>query len=205
MKLVLVRHGETEWNKTGRFQGHCDVALNDRGVAQARATAQAVAGWQHTAVYSSPLSRAMQVAKEISHLSGMPVVPVAYFKELRLGDLEGVTGEELRRGWPELYTTWRGNPGAAVMPNGESLVELQERAWSALMDLEQIHGADDAVIVVSHNFAIRTMIGKLLGMPLANFHRMSLNLASICIIESDQRGRRLVRYNSIHHLSPESR
>ena len=205
MKLVLVRHGETEWNKTGRFQGHYDVALNGRGVAQALETARAVAEWQHTAVYSSPLNRAMQVAQEISNLSGKPVVPVDYFMELSLGDLEGVTGQELRRGWPELYTTWRGNPGAAVMPNGESLVQLQERAWSALMDLEQKHGADEAVIVVSHNFAIRTMIGKLLGVPLANFHRMSLNLASICVIECDQRGRRLVSYNSVHHLSPENR
>tara|TARA_B100000315_G_scaffold41093_1_gene35907 strand:- start:2174 stop:2791 length:618 start_codon:yes stop_codon:yes gene_type:complete len=205
MRLVLVRHGETEWNKLGRFQGQNDVELNEKGAAQARESAQAVAMLQHSAVYSSPLHRTMQVAEEISRLSGMPVVPVPEFMELKLGDLEGITGQDLRTTWPELYTTWRSDPGRVSMPNGESLAELQERAWCALMDLEQTHQRDEAVIVVSHNFAIRTMIGKLLGMPLSNFHRMSLNLASICVIECDRRGRRLTSYNSTFHLSPENR
>ncbi len=205
MKLVLVRHGETEWNKLGRFQGHHDVELNEKGAAQARETAQAVAKWQHSAVFSSPLHRAMRVAEEISLLSGMPVVPVPEFMELKLGDLEGITGADLRKTWPELSTTWRSDPGRVVMPNCESLAQLQERAWCALIDLEQNHQGDETVIVVSHNFAIRTMIGKLLGMPLSNFHRMSLNLASICVIECDRRGRRLISYNSTFHLSPENR
>jgi probable phosphoglycerate mutase len=205
MKLVLVRHGETDWNKLGRFQGHRDVELNEKGSAQAQETAPAVAKWQHSAVYSSPLHRAMRVAEEISLLSGMPVVPVPEFMELKLGDLEGITGEDLRKTWPELAATWRSDPGRVLMPNGESLAQLQERAWCALMDLEQAHQKDEAVIVVSHNFAIRTMIGKLLGVPLSNFHRMSLNLASICVIECDRRGRRLVTYNSTFHLSPENR
>jgi probable phosphoglycerate mutase len=205
MKLVLVRHGETEWNKLGRFQGHHDVDLNEKGAEQARETAQAVAKWQHSAVYSSPLHRALRVAEEISLLSGMPVVPMPEFMELKLGDLEGITGKELRKTWPELSVTWRSDPGRVTMPNGESLAELQERAWCALMDLEQAHQRDEAVIVVSHNFAIRTMIGKLLGVPMSNFHRMSLNLASICVIECDRRGRRLISYNSTFHLSLENR
>ena len=205
MKLVLVRHGETDWNELGRFQGHHDVELNEKGSAQAQETAPAVAKWQHSAVYSSPLHRAMRVAQEISLLSGMPVVPVPEFMELKLGDLEGITGEDLRKTWPKLAATWRSDPGRVLMPNGESLAQLQERAWYALMDLEQAHQKDEAVIVVSHNFAIRTMIGKLLGMPLSNFHHLSLNLASICVIECDRRGWRLVSYNSTFHLSPENR
>ncbi len=98
MKLVLVRHGETEWNKLGRFQGQRDIALNDRGIAQAKETAQAVVQWQHSAVYSSPLDRTMQVAQEISRLSGKTVKQVPGLQELSLGDLEGVTGEEMRAG-----------------------------------------------------------------------------------------------------------
>ena len=205
MKLVLVRHGETDWNKLGKFQGHHDIALNSRGVAQAQETAQAVVQWKHSAIFSSPLLRTMQVAQEISQLSGMPVVQVPGFRELSLGDLEGVTGEEMRSGWPHVYAAWRDDPASVVMPNGESLADLQERAWSSLVELERTHAEDDALIVVSHNFAIRSMIGKTLGMPLANFHRMWLSLSSICIIESDQRGWRLVSYNSTCHLSPENR
>ncbi len=205
MKLVLVRHGETEWNKLGRFQGHYDIALNCRGVAQAQETALAVVEWKHSAVYSSPLHRTMQVANEISRVGGMPVVGIAGFKELSLGDLEGVTGEEMRASWPEVYVAWRDDPAVVSMPNGESLEDLQERAWNSLIELEQAHLEDETLVIVSHNFAIRTMVGKVLGMSLSNFHSMSLSLGSICVIESDKGGRRLMSYNSTSHLSPENR
>jgi len=205
MKLILVRHGETEWNKLGRFLGHRDISLNPRGVAQAQETAREVIQWKHLAVYSSPLQRTMQVAQEISQLGGMPVVQVPGLMELSLGELEGVTGEEMRSGWPQVYDTWRDNPTDVVMPGGESLLELQDRAWNSLMELERDHAEDEHLILVSHNFAIRAIIGKLLGMPLANFHRMSLSLSSICMVESTQWGRRrLVSYNSVCHLSPEN-
>jgi broad specificity phosphatase PhoE len=205
MKLVLVRHGETDWNKLGKFQGHCDIPLNSRGIVQARETARAVVAWKHSAVHSSPLQRTIQVAEEISLLSGMPVVEVAGFKELGLGDLEGVTGEQMLVDWPEVSSGWRDDPAGVSMPNGESLRDLQDRAWNSLVELEQAHPQEDALIIVSHNFAIRAMVGKVLGMPLYNFHRMSLSLSSISVLESDQRGRRLVGYNSTSHLSSENR
>ena len=187
MKLVLVRHGETEWNKLGRFQGHSDISLNSRGIAQARETAGAVVAWKHSAVYSSTLRRTMQVAEEISQLSGMPVVGVDGFKELSLGDLEGATGQEMLVDWSEIYSTWVEDPAAVSMPNGESLRDLEDRTWNSLVELEQAHTQDEALIIVSHNFAIRAMVGKVLGMTLSNFHRLSLSLSSICVIESDQR------------------
>ena len=205
MKVALVRHGETEWNKLGKFLGQLDIGLNPRGLAQARETALAMAGWGHTVVYASPLARTMQVAQEISKLDGVPVVAVEGVKELDLGDVEGVSGEEMRSLWPGVYTAWRENPATVVMPHGESLAQLQDRAWGAWLALEAAHSENDSLVVVSHNFAIRTLVAKLLGMPLANFHRMVLGLSSICIIESDQRGRRLISYNSTCHLSAENR
>ena len=205
MKVALVRHGETEWNKLGKFLGQCDIGLNPRGLAQARETAQAMGHWGHKVVYASPLTRTMQVAREISKLDEVPVVPVEGVRELDLGDVEGVTGEEMRSLWPGVYAAWRENPATVVMPNGESLAQLQDRAWGAWLELEATHSENDSLVVVSHNFAIRTIVAKLLGMPLSNFHRMVLALSSICIIESDQRGRRLVSYNSTCHLSAENR
>lgn len=205
MNLVLVRHGETDWNKSGRFQGQCDIGLNSRGMAQAKETARAVVSYEHSAVYSSPLRRTMQVAEEISRIGGSPVVGVAGFQELDLGDLDGVTGEELRSGWPEVLTAWHDDPAGMSMPNGESLAELQERAWSALVELEQAHPREEALVIVSHNFAIRTLVCKVLGAPLTNFHRMSLSLSSISVIEGDQQEHRLTRFNSTSHLSPENR
>lgn len=204
MRIFLVRHGETDWNQSGRFQGQEDIELNQRGIIQARETARAIVALKPTALYSSPLRRTMQVADEISRLVGLPVIKCDGLKELALGDLEGATGEEMRTRWTDIYDTWRNDPAKVVMPNGESLVQLQERAWQAILALEKSHSQYDVLAVVSHNFAIRAIIGKVLGMPLSNFHRLTLDLGSICAIETNQRGRRLILYNSTSHLSPEN-
>ena len=205
MKALLVRHGETEWNKLGKFLGQFDVPMNDRGLSQARETAPAAVVDAPTALYSSPLARTMQLATEVSHLSALPITPMPGLKELDLGEMEGLTGSEMRARWPDFYTGWRDNPGPIVMPGGESLSQLQERAWEAFLEMERAHSGDEALVVVSHNFTIRTIITKILGMPWANFHNMALNLASICTVDSNERGRRLLSYNSICHLSPENR
>lgn len=205
MKLFLVRHGETEWNKLGRFQGQNDNSLNELGLAQARDTARAAISWKPAALYSSPLCRTMQVAEEISRLVGISVIPDPRLKELDLGELEGVTGEEMRTGWPKVYQTWRNDPQAVMMPGGESLVQLQERTWQSLQSLENAHGQGDVIVVVSHNFAIRALCGKLLGLPLSHFHRMYLSLGSVSTMEKNSLGWRLLTYNSTCHLSPENR
>ena len=205
MKFFVVRHGETDWNKLGRFQGHTDISLNDRGLSQARETAVASEDWGYTAIYSSPLVRTIQVAEEIVKVTPMTVSQEPGLKELSLGDLEGVTGEEMRNDWPALFAAWRTEPEKMSMPNGESLGELRDRTWQVILDIEQKHSSDDSIVVISHNFAIRSIVNELLGMPLAYFHRMSLNLASVCTFDSDERGRRLTGYNSTSHLSPENR
>ncbi len=205
MRFFLVRHGETEWNKSGRFQGHTDISLNERGLSQAKETAKAAAEWGLCAIYSSPLIRTAQVAEEIAKVTAMPVSKKPGLKELGLGDLEGVTGEEMRNNWPEVFSVWRSNPEKVSMPNGESLFQLRERCWQAILDIEQKHSADDSVVVISHNFAIRSIVGELLGVPLEYFHRMSLDLASVCTFDSDERGRRLTGYNSTGHLSADNR
>ena len=205
MKFFVVRHGETDWNKLGRFQGHTDISLNDRGLSQARETAVASEDWGYTAIYSSPLVRTVQVAEEIAKVTPMLVSQEPGLKELSLGDLEGVTGEEMRNDWPALFAAWRTEPEKMSMPNGESLGELRDRTWQVILDIEQKHSSDDSIVVISHNFAIRSIVNELLGMPLAYFHRMSLNLASVCTFDSDDRGRRLTGYNSTSHLSPENR
>ena len=205
MRLYLVRHGETEWNKLGKFQGSADVDLNERGISQAKESGLASKSWGHSAIYTSPLVRTYRVAEEIRKATGAPVTVRDGLMELRLGDLEGVTGPEMRAGWPEVYDAWRDNPEQVRMPGGESLAQLQQRAWQVILDIERDHQGEEAVVVVSHNFAIRSVVCALLGVPLANFHRMSLSLAALCTFESDERGRRLVTYNGTGHLSPENR
>ena len=203
--MLLVRHGETEWNKLGKFQGQCDVPLNKRGLAQARQASRAVSLGAGITVYASPLYRTMQTAEEISRSAKTNVIPLDGLKELDLGDLEGITGPEMRADWPQFYAAWRDDPAELVMPKGESLKQLQERAWQAFLDMESAHQEEETLVAVSHNFTIRTIVCRLLGMPLSNFHRMALSLASICTVEMGRSGRRLVGYNSTSHLSPKYR
>ena len=136
MKFYLLRHGETEWNKLGKFQGLTDVSLNDRGLAQARDFARAALSWDHSVIYASSLTRTVQVAEEVRKLSGAPVVTEPGLRELSLGDLEGVTGAEMRSGWPGLYETWCNNPAEVAMPNGETISQLQNRAWEVIQRIE---------------------------------------------------------------------
>ena len=200
MRLYLVRHGETAWNHIGRLQGQVDIDLNPVGLVQARKTATVVAALKPTALYASPLRRTMQVAEEISCLATLPIVECDGLMELALGDLEGVTGEEIQTRWPEFLVVWRRNPARASLPNGESLPQLQQRAWNTIREMQKSHSHDDVVIAVSHNFTIRTIISKLLGLPLSNFHRMTLSLGAISAVEFNHRVRHLVYYNSTSHL-----
>ena len=139
MKFYLLRHGETDWNKLGKFQGLTDVALNERGLSQARDSARASLHWDHAVIYSSSLTRTVQVAEEVRKVSGAPVVTDPGLRELNLGDLEGITGAEMRTGWPEVYSTWRTNPAEVKMPNGETLAQLQQRAWDSILEIERAH------------------------------------------------------------------
>ena len=205
MRFYLLRHGETEWNKLGKFQGFTDVSLNERGFAQARDSARASLQWEHSVIYSSSLTRTVQVAEEIRKLSGAPVVTDPGLRELGLGDLEGVTGAEMRTDWPDVYRSWRANPADVQMPNGESLSQLQERAWGVIQEIERAHAGTTGVVVVSHNFTIRTIMCAILDIPLSNFHRMSMGLGSLTTFDSDDNGRRLVTYNCNSHLSLDNR
>ncbi|MFQ6029413.1 MAG: histidine phosphatase family protein [Dehalococcoidia bacterium] len=205
MKFFLVRHGETEWNKSGRFQGQNDVGLNQRGLAQARETALASVAWNPTALYSSPLPRTMQTAGEFAKQLHLPVTPEPALKELDLGQLDGVTGPEMRANWPEVAETWGRNPESVVMPGGESLVQLQDRVWRTVTRLRESHQEEEVLVLISHNFAIRSIFNKLLGMPWSHFHTLYLSLSSVCIMETNPRwGWRLLSYNATGHLSPEN-
>ena len=203
MKFFLVRHGETEWNKLGRFQGQYDTLLNDTGVAQARLTARAAREWDVTAIYASPLTRTMQVAEEMGKQLELPVNTREGLKELALGELEGIESEAMRAGWPEVFATWNERPEQIEMPGGESLATLAERSWQVIRELEASHSPVDNLAIVSHNFTIRAICGEVLGIPLANFHRLHLGLGSVSVFESGNRGRRLISYNSTCHLDRE--
>ncbi len=205
MKLHLVRHGETDINASGRLQGTTNSTLTPRGRAQARELAVASLTWDAIAVYSSPLQRARGVAGAIGDLSGLAVTDEPRIIEMDMGDLEGVTVQEMRDDWPDLYQGWRRDASSVTMPGGESLGDVQRRAMAAIDEIDDRYDADDTIIAVTHNFTIRCIVAAVIDLPLANINHMDLSLGSRTTITSGRRGRRLAAYNAVDHLTPANR
>lgn len=205
MRLHLVRHGETDINASGRLQGTTNSILTARGRAQARELAVASLTWNPMAVYSSPLQRARGVACAIADLSGLSVTDEPRIIEMDMGDLEGVTVQEMRDGWPDLYQGWRQDASSVTMPGGESLGDVQQRAMAAIDELDDRHDSDDTIIAVTHNFTIRCIVAAVIDLPLANINHMDLSLGSRTTITSGRRGRRLAAYNAVDHLTAANR
>ena len=205
MRLHLLRHGETDVNAAGRLQGSMDSTLTPLGRRQARDLGVASIAWQPVAIYSSPLSRARDVAEQIGATTGIPVKIEPRIIEMDMGALEGVTIQQMRDGWPDLYQGWRRDASSVTMPDGESLGDVQLRAMAAFDDFDQRHEVDDTVIAVTHNFTIRCIVAAVLHLPLANINHMDLSLGSRTTITTGRRGRRLNGYNAVDHLTPANR
>lgn len=205
MKLHLVRHGETDINAAGRLQGATDSILTARGQRQADDLAAASLIWRPAAIYASPLLRARAVAEKMAAASGAPLILEPRLTEMDMGELEGITVQQMRDDWPELYAGWRQDASAVTMPGGESLPAVQRRAMAAFAEMDAGHAAADAVIAVTHNFTIRCIVAAVIGLPLGNINYLELDLGSRTTVNTGPRGRRLSGYNAVDHLAPAHR
>ena len=179
MRIYFVRHGETETNRIGRFQGRSDLPLNPNGLKQAEAVGNRLQSTNIAAIYPSPQVRAMETATPMATAKGMQITPVDDLRELDIGDLEGLTGQDLQKQYPSFLASWAsGEVSTLTMPGGESVAGLQERAWLAISAIRNEH-ADDAVVVVSHNFVIQTILMTAMMIKLDNFRKIRQDLAAI--------------------------
>ena len=199
MRLFLVRHGETQRNREGQVQGRGDQDLTDVGRKQAAAVARALIRENVTALYSSPLKRAVETAEIIGAELGLPVQVAEDMAEADVGGLDGLTSEEMRARYPDFMALWDHDPGSAVMPGGESLAQVQERVWRLVQSLLGAH-PEANVVAVSHNFTIGTLVCKVLGLPLVSFRRLRVDLGSVSAVELREGRNRLVLLNDRCHL-----
>jgi broad specificity phosphatase PhoE len=202
LKLILVRHGETRWNKDGRVQGgDSDIELNDTGLEQARRLAAFLKDEPVTAILSSPLRRATATAQSIAGRHQLSVEIDQGLKELKVGDLEGISISSLRTTFSRFLLQWWQDGEAMKLPNGESLVDLQQRAWKvieALLERQKTSSdlnRDATAVVVSHYFVTLAIILKALDLPLDYFIKFRLDLGGVSILEFRDYGARLVTFN----------
>ena len=200
MRIILVRHGETDANKEGRFQGASDAPLNQLGLSQAQALGHRLSSEQLDAVYSSPQTRAIQTATPIAQACSLAIDTVQDLRELDIGELDGLYGPDLRKRYPYILEQWRINVGALTMPGGESIVGLQARTWNAILHIRNRHSGG-TVVVISHNFAIQSILLKALDMDLRNFQRIRQDLAAITDLDFSNGSPVLRCLNDRCHLS----
>ena len=199
MNLILVRHGQTESNKLGRIQGINDSPLTDVGREQAEAAARALASDAPFALYSSPLTRAKQTARAIGSRPDIQPVEVQELVEMDVGEFEGLSGPQLRERFPDVMRSWDKDPASTVMPGGESLYDVRDRAWPAVKSLAERHESD-TVVAVTHNFTIHTIVCATLDMPLNNFRKLRIDLGAITRLEITPARTTLVSLNETWHL-----
>ncbi|MGQ0792588.1 MAG: histidine phosphatase family protein [Deltaproteobacteria bacterium] len=203
MNLILVRHGETEWNRLSRCQGFSDVELNDTGRLQAQALASSLRGETIAAVYSSDLIRAMDTARATAQYHNLPLNTDSDLREMNQGDLEGLTFVEIKERYAELLDAWRKNPESVNLPGGESLGEVQARAWRAISKIYQKHPRQ-TVIAVSHNFTIMTLLCKFTGVGIDAFGTFKLAAASKTVVDFQNGGYKVEIINDVEHLKTAS-
>jgi len=163
-RLVLWRHGETDYNAAGRMQGHLDSALTEVGWNQARFAAPALARFEPALVISSDLHRAMDTATVLTEAIGVPLRIDKRLRETHLGDWQGLTGAEVDAGWPGDRNTWRVDATWAP-PGGESRVDVADRAAEVVTDLLAGDGTGETVLLAAHGGLITALTGRLLDLP----------------------------------------
>jgi broad specificity phosphatase PhoE len=181
-RLILIRHGQTEWNATGRWQGQADPPLNDLGRAQARQTAQELISHDIDVLISSDLARARETAEIIGVAIGLPVQLEPRLREINLGDWQGLYSDEIRARWPDEMKTWIESPLAIRPPHGESIRELAARVWAAVDDLVTRY-PDKCVGIVAHELPIASIIVHTSGIPLERLREYIPRNAAWHVIE----------------------
>jgi broad specificity phosphatase PhoE len=202
LKFILVRHGETYWNHERRVQGgDSDIELNDNGLEQARRLAAFLENEPIAAILSSPLQRAIATAEVIASHHQLPVEVDQGLRELKVGELEGMSVSNLSTTFSQFLMQWWQDGGAMKLPKGESLVELQQRAWKAVERLLERHKTSPehnegtTVVVVSHYFVTLAIILKALNLPLDYFTKFKVDLGGVSILEIQDYRARLLTFN----------
>lgn len=203
MRILLARHGETPWNAEGRYQGQEDIALSPVGLAQARALGERLREVPITRAVASPLSRARHTAELALGGRDLPLTLDPGLMEIAHGTWEGLLASEIRERDPELLRVWREAPHEALMPEGESLQHVLDRAWPALERACDGLGDDDTLLVVAHDAVNRVLLCRVLGIPLARLWSFRQAPTTLNLLEGPDASRlELVRLNDCSHHTP---
>jgi broad specificity phosphatase PhoE len=200
-RVVLVRHGQTAWNREVRFRGRADVALDGFGLKQAEATGHYVAArWPVAAVYTSRMGRAMQTAEAIARAHGLRAQPLEGLLDIDFGAWQGLSPDEVTRRYPDLYRAWLEAPHTVHFPRGEGLDDVRNRVVAALDEAVAQH-MGQTVALVSHMVVNRVLLCAMLGLGNERFWRLQQDTCAVNVFDVAEDGAcTIVLLNDTCHL-----
>ncbi len=196
--LYVIRHGETDYNRNGRYQGQSDVPLNAEGRNQCRTLAARMSAIPLDVVYTSDLSRAQESARMIA--GAHTVVLDTRLREVNVGRCIGLTAAEIAAREPGFYAAMKTDPDGTPFPGGESNYDVKLRTLEAFSAIRARY-PEGRVAVVTHGGVIKLLVGEVLGLPMSERHRILLENCGLTVIEWGNDLRRLRSLNDTGHLA----
>jgi probable phosphoglycerate mutase len=200
-QVIIVRHGQTQWNIRKIRQGHLDSELTDKGVVQARALAQRLARESFTALYSSDLGRAMHTARMIMAVTGHEIITDVRLRERHLGIFQGLSGEEIKDKHPEEHRLHRTLGPDYVIPGGESVRQQVARNVGCLDEIAVKH-LGEKVVVVTHGGVVSGLFRHVLDIPLEAPRRFEFVNAGLNVFAYENGNWILRTWGDVSHLEP---
>jgi probable phosphoglycerate mutase len=198
-QLIVIRHGQTQWNIAGIRQGHLDSSLTERGHAQAKALGKRLAHESFSALYSSDLGRAVATAMRIATMTGHAVVTDARLRERHLGIFQGLSGEEIKKKYPEEYRLHRSMGPDYVIPGGESVRQQVQRNVECLTAIAKKH-LGETIVAVTHGGVLSGFLRHTLSIPLGAPRRFDFVNAGLNVFVYDEGDWFLQTWGDISHL-----
>ncbi len=199
MRVILVRHGQTDWNEEGIFRGSLDVELNREGLEQAQNIGRRLAGVKLDAVYSSPLSRAAKTAELIASFHDLSVDLREEFTDINFGKWQGLKREEARQRYPEIYRVWEESPHKVRIPGAETLEDVRGRITRGLKTIFLEHRGG-IVVIVSHGLTNKVLLCAVLGVGNSHFWKVKQDNGAVNVFKYTERGTKLFLMNDTSHL-----
>lgn len=196
MRLLLVRHGETDYNRQWRYQGCTDLGLNQAGRRQAERLRQRLSLQPLDTIHTSASKRAVATANIIARRRGIRVVPCENLAEIDFGKFEGLTYDEIVKSYPD----WKPSDFSFAAYGGESLEQLSRRIRAFENELRSDNPADANILLVAHSGSLRVLLCVLLGIDIESWLRFRLASASLTVVENVEQGPVLTLLNDVSHL-----
>jgi broad specificity phosphatase PhoE len=181
-RVYLVRHGQTDWNKSLTFRGRVDIPLNERGHRVAKAIADALKDKSIDAIYTSPLRRSVETAQPTAIFCNLQGTPVQGLIDISYGEWEGLSFDEVKKRYKDQYTRWEESPDLIRFPEGETLDEVRERSFRTLRDIVS-KNPGKSILIIPHRVVNKVLLCAILGISNSNFWKIKQDTGCINVIE----------------------